>query len=462
MIKNLRRLQGVKGGGFIDAVLRGLGQVVFQNNSLTGLLVLLAISVNSFVYAGAALFGAVVSTYTATLLRIDNRLVRDGLFGFNGALTAIAMVAFSSKEFAHGDLPSALLVLYVGLAAGFSTILARAFAFMIRNDRVPGLNFPYCVATLLLLGALHRFSGLGAGTVGHALPLHPATGTQVYASDTWLYGIGTGISQIFLQDNWLTGIVVVAAIAVSSPIAAAAVVAGSALAVAAGSFLGVSELFIRSGLLGYNAALTALALGGFFVLLDRAGAIYAALGVVLTTCVSVGLATVLAPSGLPVLTLPFVIVTWLMLLGAKGFPVLRTIPPEYATSPEDTSRRLASSPRTRAANSPSATHYTRTPELASVDCKTQTGVRSMETKPSANTNSAKSGGPSEAVAAPTLMPRRLFHQHGVVNRRKVLAAATSGIVGVILGERLLAPLRAEAQPRGLLPWLSRRRISSGA
>ena len=118
VIKNLRRLQGVKGGGFIDAVLRGLGQVVFQNNSLTGLLVLLAISVNSFVYAGAALFGAVVSTYTATLLRIDNRLVRDGLFGFNGALTAIAMVAFSSKEFAHGDLPSALLVLYVGLAAG--------------------------------------------------------------------------------------------------------------------------------------------------------------------------------------------------------------------------------------------------------------------------------------------------------------------------------------------------------
>ena len=347
VIQNLRRLQGVKGvkgDGFIDAVLRGLGQVVFQNNSLTGLLVLLAISVNSFVYAGAALFGAVVSTYTATLLRIDNRLVRDGLFGFNGALTAIAMVAFSSREFAHGDLPSALLILYVGLAAGFSTILARAFAFMIRNDRVPGLNFPYCVATMLLLGALAQFSGLGAGTVGHALPLslHPATGTQVYASDTWLYGIGTGISQIFLQDNWLTGIVVIAAIAVNSPIAAAAVVAGSAIAAAVGCFLGVSEVFIRSGLLGYNAALTALALGGFFVLLDRAGAIYAALGVVLTACVSVGLATVLAPSGLPVLTLPFVIVTWLMLLGAKGFPALRMIPLEYATRPEDTLRRLAS------------------------------------------------------------------------------------------------------------------------
>ena len=139
--------------------------------------------------------------------------------------------------------------------------------------------------------------------------LHAASGAQVYTSDTWLYGVATGISQIFMQDNWLTGLVVVAAIAVNSRIAAVAVVAGSVLAVGAGTFLGANEAVIRSGLLGYNAALTALALGGFFVLLDRAGAIYAALGSVLTACVWAGLATAFSLAGLPVLTLPFVIVT---------------------------------------------------------------------------------------------------------------------------------------------------------
>jgi urea transporter len=119
------------------------------------------------------------------------------------------------------------MILYIALAVGFSTILARAFAFVIRNDRVPGLNLPYCVATLMLLGAMHQFSGAGAAAQ------HPFTGaSQVYAGDTWLYGIATGISQIFLQDNWLTGIVVVAAIAVNSRIAAVAVAAGAALAVA--------------------------------------------------------------------------------------------------------------------------------------------------------------------------------------------------------------------------------------
>ena len=184
---------------------------MFQNNPLTGLLILLAISVNSFVYAGAALFGAVVGTYVAMLLRIDNKLVRDGLFGFNGALTAIAMVAYTSGEQVHGDLPSLSMILYTALAVGFSTILARAFAFVIRNDRVPGLNLPYCVAALMLLGAMHQFGGAGAAA------LHPVTGApQVYAGDTWLYGIATGVSHIFLQDNWLTGIVVVAAFAAST------------------------------------------------------------------------------------------------------------------------------------------------------------------------------------------------------------------------------------------------------
>ena len=77
----------------------------------------------------------------------------------------------------------------------------------------------------------------------------------------------------------------------------------------------------------------------------------------------------------------------------------------------------------------------------------------MGTEPDAITNVEKSRPLAEPLAAPMLKPRRL-RQPGVLTRRKILAAATSGIVGVILGERLLAPLRAEAQPRGLLPWLS--------
>jgi hypothetical protein len=69
--------------------------------------------------------------------------------------------------------------------------------------------------------------------------------------------------------------------------------------------------------------LTSIALGGLFVLVDRAGTIYAVLGAVLTTCIWAGLLALLAPAGLPALTLPFVIVTWLMLLAARHFEALK-------------------------------------------------------------------------------------------------------------------------------------------
>ena len=62
-MRALQRLQGGEVEVFADPVLRGLGLVVFRTRiPLSGLLILLALSVNSFIYTVAALFGAAVST----------------------------------------------------------------------------------------------------------------------------------------------------------------------------------------------------------------------------------------------------------------------------------------------------------------------------------------------------------------------------------------------------------------
>ena len=48
--------------GVVDTLLRGVGQVMFQNNPLTGLLFLVGILVNSFKLGGAGLLGLAAST----------------------------------------------------------------------------------------------------------------------------------------------------------------------------------------------------------------------------------------------------------------------------------------------------------------------------------------------------------------------------------------------------------------
>ena len=76
------------------------------------------------------------------------------------------------------------------------------------------------------------------------------------------------------------------------------------------------------GLFGYNAALTAIALGGFFLVLTWQSFVYTVFGVVVTTWLWASVAIFLAPIGMPVLTSTFVIVTWPMLIGQYGFKAL--------------------------------------------------------------------------------------------------------------------------------------------
>jgi urea transporter len=114
---------------------------------------------------------------------------------------------------------------------------------------------------------------------------------------------------------------------------------GSTLAVAAAVLYGAHDEAIRDGLFGYNAALTAMALGGLFSLLTVPGFVYAVIGILVTARVWASLGIFLEPTGMPVLTSAFVFVTWLMLLAERGFASLVPIPPAEATTPEDHLRR---------------------------------------------------------------------------------------------------------------------------
>jgi urea transporter len=152
-----------------------------------------------------------------------------------------------------------------------------------------------------------------------------------------------GIAEIFFQDNWVTGVIMLIGIAVNSRIGALMALMGSTLAVGAAVLYGAHDEAIRDGLFGYNAALTAMALGGFFLVLNVPGFIYTVIGVLVTARVWASLGIFLEPSGMPVLTSAFVFVTWLMLLAKSGFPSLIPVAPADATTPEDNLQRYRAS-----------------------------------------------------------------------------------------------------------------------
>jgi urea transporter len=322
--------------GFADWVLRGIAQVVLQNNPVSGAVILSAIFYNSWVYGIACLFGTIISTATAVLFKADKGFIKDGLFGFNGALIAIALVAYTSPNFTTGNFPNLHLWLYIVLCAAFTTVLMPAFGTLLGRHQVPSLTMPFVLATWFFLGALLQFSTID---VSNALkPTSPAdfTGPKPsYTWMTWFHGITMGIAEIFFQDNWVTGILILIGIAINTRIGALMALLGSTLAVAGAVFYGAPDAAIRDGLFGYNAALTAMALGGLFYVLTPPAFVYTVIGVLVTARVWASLGIFLEPSGMPVLTSAFVFVTWLMLLAKDGFASLISVAPADATTPEE-------------------------------------------------------------------------------------------------------------------------------
>ncbi|HJR75971.1 MAG TPA: urea transporter [Nitrospiraceae bacterium] len=326
--------------GIADWVLRGIGQVVFQNNPISGAVILGAIFYNSWIYGTVCLFGTTISTLTAILFKADEGMIKNGLFGFNGALIAIALVAYTSPNFTTGSMPNGHLWLYIVLCAAFTTVIMPAFGALLSPHKVPGLTMPFVLATWFFLGALLQFTTID---VSNALkPTSPSdfTGPRPdYTWVTWFHGITMGIAEIFFQDNWVTGVLILVGIAINTRIGALMALMGSTLAVAAAIFYGAHDEAIRDGLFGYNAALTAMALGGTFFVLNLPGFIYTVIGVLVTARVWASLGIFLEPSGMPVLTSAFVFVTWLMLLAKSGFPTLIPIAPAESSTPEENLRR---------------------------------------------------------------------------------------------------------------------------
>lgn len=303
---------------FIDSVLRGVGQVMLQNNSYAGLIFLVGIFYNSAVLGWAALLGAVASTATAMLLGAERSRISAGLFGFNGVLVGIALLYFLEPELLTWG--------YVVLAAASSTIIMAALLNFLGTWNIPTLTAPFVITTLLFILACARFGRLHSTDILPTAGLPKSAAVEgVVTASTLVEGLFNGVAQVFFQGSVITGLIFVVGLLVSSRAACSAALLGSLLGMLVAWGLGAAEPAIRSGAFGFNCVLTAIVFAGFMVI-NVASVAYATLAVIATAVVFAALSAALEPLGMPALTSPFVLVTWLFLLASPLFRRLQTLP----------------------------------------------------------------------------------------------------------------------------------------
>lgn len=296
-----RKVDNMPFVSFIDSCLRGIAEVFIANNPITGVLILAAMFVADFWLGIASTVGVIVSTAVAHFLGFDRGQIRIGLFGFNGFLVGAAIPIFMAGTEVNQ-------LMYIIVFSAFSTVVMKAMMRIMEPFGLGALTLPFNIVTFVLLfGALNYGNATLAPLISPALPVAGrVVDTVNYIDGNFITNaVFRGIGQLVLADSILSGILVFLGLLVTSRIMAFWAIAGSAIGMITGIALGVDQGAIYAGLWGYNAYITAIAIGGVFFVLNGKTAIYAAFAAICTQLLAGAIGTFMAPWGMPILTLPF-------------------------------------------------------------------------------------------------------------------------------------------------------------
>lgn len=303
----------VKRFHFLTVSLKGISQVILIENAVTGAIILLAIMISSFSLGVIAFLSAMIGTLIGKLGGADKELVTQGLFGFNSVLVGMALYLFLTGPY-HWVLSL--------IGALLAAIVTAALMHVMKNTGIPILTFPFVGLTLFTLLISYRLSAVHISNA-----LVPQSLWQWKLDITGPFnltkGIFTGIGQVFFLDYTVSGVLLFVAVFWAGWRFGLYALVGNAVALVTALVLGAERSLLFVGLYGYNGILTAIAVAVVFNPSKRplsyVTGIFAAC---LTVPITASLHSWLLPFGLPPLTLPFVLSTWIFLSARKVLPRL--------------------------------------------------------------------------------------------------------------------------------------------
>ena len=239
---------------FLSASLKGISQVIFIENVVSGIIILLAITISSYELGIIALLSAFVGTFIGKICGANERSINQGLVGYNSVLTGLALTLFLSG-------PYHWIIALVG--AAITTIITAAIMHAMRNTEIPILTLPFIILTWFMLLVSYRLKAikLSPGFVPQDLSRWEL---NIEGDLDWIEGASHGMGQIYFLDNSLSGFLLFIALFWAGWKLGVYAIIGNSVALLVAYVLGGEHSLIIEGLYGYNAILAILAVALVF------------------------------------------------------------------------------------------------------------------------------------------------------------------------------------------------------
>lgn len=290
----------------ISASLKGFSQVLLVGNTFSGCLILLGIILHSPILGLMAFLSSLVGTITGKYFGGDRHMILDGIYGFNSILSGITAILFL-----NGDKRWFIALFAAVIAALLMVVLSK----LLSKWRIPVLTIPFVVVTWIGLLAAYRFDNLYMNPnfiiSSPALWNLPTEGTP-----TLLIGLIKGIGEVFVIDSLWAGSLILAGLFWAGWRYGVYAIIGAFFSWLTAYFIGVDSQSLNLGLYNYNAVLTIIAVS---LVYGEKRLLIGIIASALTVPVTAGLELLLDPLGLPALTFPFILCSWLFIGARKVF-----------------------------------------------------------------------------------------------------------------------------------------------
>jgi urea transporter len=255
----------------VQSILNSYSQVFFSTSKLLAVFLLLI----SFFDYGAGIGGLVavlIANLLAWLLGYNKYFLVSGLYGFNALLVGLGVGLFYQ--------PSPELFLLIAVAAVTSFFLTLVFQGVLGKYGLPFLSVPFLVTIWIValsrgdLNALH-ISERGIFTYNELYSLGGQTFVNLYdflensISSSFIKIYFHSLGAIFFQSHLLAGIIISIGLLIYSRITFVLSVLGYSVAWLFYQAVGIEFNSLGYTFIGFNYILTAIALGGYYLVPGR-------------------------------------------------------------------------------------------------------------------------------------------------------------------------------------------------
>jgi urea transporter len=304
---------------FIKGILHSYSQIFFSKNILFSVILVVVTFFDK--WAGLSGLLAVIITNTLALMLGYNRWsIGEGLYGFNSLLVGLGLGIYYE--------PGAAYFVMLFFSAIFTFFLTIWLQNHFGKYGLPYLAWPFVAAIWIVTLAARQFTGLEISARGLYVlnDLYDSGGIVMVDLYNWFNNLPLpepvvvyfrSLGAIFFQYQTLAGIFIVIGLIIYSRIAFLLSLLGFFSAYLFYWFIGASLSELTYSYIGFNFILTAIAVGGFFIVPSRQSFLWV---VLLTPVISIIIAatnTLFNHFLLPVYSLPFNMVVVLFLYVLK-------------------------------------------------------------------------------------------------------------------------------------------------